>query len=73
MPIKYKFDVLARLKEAGYSTYRIRREHLLSEATLQRIRSGRLPSQDALEKLCELLCCQPGDLLVYESENSTTS
>jgi len=70
MPIRFKIDVLAALKAAGYSTYRIRKEHLLSEATLQRIRAGRLPSQDALEKLCELLHCQPGDLLSFTSNDA---
>ena len=40
MPIKYKIDVLEALKAAGYSTYRLRKDKLIGEATIQWIRSG---------------------------------
>ena len=69
MPIKYKIDVLAALKAAGYNTNRIRKEKLLSESTLQRLRKGELINGENLGKLCELLDCQPGDILEYV-ENS---
>ena len=65
MPIKYKIDVLAALKAAGYNTNRIRKEKLLSESTLQRLRQGELINGEHLGKLCELLRCQPGDILEY--------
>ena len=35
MPIVYKVDIIKALKEAGYSTYRIRKEKILAEASLQ--------------------------------------
>lgn len=63
MPIKYKIDVLAALKEAGYNTNRIRQEKLLSESALQRLRNGEFVSLSNLGTLCKLLDCQPGDLL----------
>lgn len=65
MPIKYKIDVLAALKEAGYNTNRIRQEKLLSESALQRLRNGEFVSLSNLGTLCKLLSCQPGDLLEY--------
>lgn len=68
MPIKYKIDVLAALKAAGYNTNRIRKEKLLSESTLQRLRKGELINGENLGKLCELLRCQPGDILEYVPE-----
>lgn len=68
MPIKYRIDVIAALKAAGYSTYRIRKEKIFSEATLQSFRTGKIASQASLELLCKLLKCQPGDLLMYEEE-----
>ena len=43
MPIKYKIDVIAALKEAGYNTTRIRKEKIMGEAMLQKIRSHVLP------------------------------
>ena len=67
MPIQYKIDVLAALKKAGYNTSRIRKEKIMGEAMLQKLRSGQLVSWIALEKICVLLNCQPGDLIEYEN------
>ena len=44
MPIKYTIDVNAALKEAGYNAARIRKEQIMGEAMLQKIRSGQLVS-----------------------------
>ena len=68
MPLRFKIDVLLALKEKGYTTYRIRNEKLLSESTLQKLRSGLGVSWENLESLCRLLECQPADLIEYESE-----
>lgn len=65
MPIGYKIDVISALKSAGYSTYRIRKEKLFGEATLQKFRQGELVSWENISTLCKLLCCQPGDILEY--------
>ena len=65
MPIKYKIDVLATLKAAGYNTNRLRKEKLLSEGTIQNIREGKIINASNLSKLCKLLNCQPGDLIEY--------
>ena len=70
MAIKYKIDVLAALKEKGYSTTRIRNEKLIGQSYLQQIRSGELVSHACLAKLCELLECQPGDILEYTKEDT---
>jgi len=66
--LRYKIDVLAALKEAGYSSYRLRKEKLLSESTLQKLRDGIIVSTDVIEQLCGLLNCQPGDLLEHKAE-----
>ena len=65
MPIQYKIDVLAALKEKGFTTYRIRKDKLLSESTVQKLRSRSPIAWENLETLCELLHCQPGDLVEY--------
>lgn len=67
MPIQYKIDVLAALKKAGYNTSRIRKEKIIGEAMLQKLRDGQLVSWTVLEKICSLLDCQPGDLIEYEN------
>lgn len=68
MPVKYKIDVLAALKDAGYSTYKLRKEKLLGESVLQQIREGVPVSWSNIGRICELLNCQPGDILEYEQE-----
>ncbi len=68
MPLVYKIDVLAALKEKGYNTSRIRTEGLLSQSTLQKFRNGQGVSWDNLEALCRLLGCQPGDLIEYTDD-----
>ena len=65
MPMQYKVDVLAMLKEAGYNTNKIRKEKIMGESMLQKLRSGQMVSWATLETLCLLLDCQPGDLIVF--------
>lgn len=73
MPIVYKVDILAALKKAGYSTYRLRKEKILSESTIQKFRDGELVTGDNLALLCKLLNCQPGDILEYVPDDYYTS
>lgn len=63
--LKYKIDVISALRNKGYSTYRIRKEKIMTEGQLQQIRCNKLLSHDALNYLCKLLDCQPGDILEY--------
>lgn len=68
MPMRYKVDILSALKEAGYSTYRIRKDKLLSESTVQKLRNNEPVSWVNIETLCKLLSCQPGDIMEYVEE-----
>ena len=68
MPLQYKVDVLAVLKEKGYNTNRIRTEGLLSQSTLQKFRNNQGVSWENLETLCALLECQPADLIEWVKE-----
>lgn len=68
MSIVYKIDVLSALKEKGYSTYRLRKEKLLGESVIQQLRSGEVISWANIERLCELLECQIGDIVEYQKE-----
>lgn len=65
MPMQYKTDVIAALKEAGYNTGRIRKDKIMGEAMLQKIRSGQMVSWATLETICDLLDCQPGDIIEF--------
>ena len=68
MALKYKIDVLAALKEKGITTYQIRKDRLLSESTVQKLRAGVGVSWENIETMCSLLECQPGDLMEYVPE-----
>ena len=69
MPLQYKIDVLAALKEKGYNTNRIRTEKLLSQSTLQKFRNKQSISWENLETLCKLLDCQPADLIEFVKDS----
>ncbi len=65
MPIIYT-KLFELLKEKGYSTYRIRKEKLISEASMTALRNGKGGLEHkTIERLCRVLNCQPGDLMEY--------
>ena len=68
MAIRYKVDIMAKLKEKGYSSTKIREEKLIGQSYLQQLRHGELVSWKTLDTICTLLDCQPGDLLEYIKE-----
>ncbi len=70
--IKYKIDIIQALKQVGYSTYKIRKEKIFTESQLQQIRDHKLLTQDALNKVCTLLDCQPGNILEYIPDGTET-
>lgn len=57
--------LLHKMNETGLTTYKIRKEKIISESTLQRIRQNGSITTDAVASLCEALDCQPGDILEY--------
>lgn len=98
MSIYYKIDVLAELKNKGYSAYKLRQQNILGQRTIQQLRDGvmctdrngvkitptptvktknaqgvtverertvEIVTADVMAKLCELLECQPGDIIGY--------
>lgn len=70
--IKYKIDIIQALKQVGYSTYKIRKEKIFTESQLQQMRDHKLLTQEALNKVCTLLDCQPGDILEYIPDGTET-
>ena len=72
--LRYRLDVLQELKKAGYSTYRIREDKILAEGTMQKIRTGSTEiSVESLGILCNILRCQPGDILEWLPEEQGAS
>lgn len=65
VPIKYKIDVLAALKAAGYPTTRLRKEKIFGERVIQQFRDGTVASWAVIDKLCDLLHCNVGDIVEH--------
>lgn len=63
MPLVYKIDVLQALKDKGYNTNRLRKEKILAESTIQKLRENKPISWANISQICELLNCQPGYFL----------
>ena len=63
-----------KLKEEGWSFYRVRQEKLIGQGTLTRLRnqSGGLDGK-TLDKICRTFNCQPGDLMEYIPDEDTES
>lgn len=63
MKLSYKIDVLSALGALGYSTYRLRKEKIFGEAVIQKFRRFEGVGWETLETLCNLLNCQPADII----------
>ena len=66
--IRYRFNVMEKLKEIGYNSKRLRDEKLLGESYMTQLRRGDLVSWKTIDTLCRLLDCQVGDLVEYVPE-----
>ena len=62
MAISYQgaFD---KMQEKGVTTYRIRKENILSQSTLQKMSDGKYVTTETIDRLCLLLDCTPNDLM----------
>lgn len=63
LPLVYKIDVLQALKDKGYNTNRLRKEKLLAESTIQKLREGKPINWTNIAQICALLECQPSYFL----------
>lgn len=63
----FKYDKLFELlKERGITTYKIRKDNLISQAALTKMKSGEGNIDTrTLEHLCSFLKCQPGDIMEF--------
>ena len=68
MPMKYE-KLFALMKEKGLTTYRIRKEKIVSENALTSMRAGKSVTTDTIGALCRALACQPGDIMEYVDES----
>ena len=65
--IIYK-DILKKLSKSGYNTTRLRREKILPESVITRIRHNESISIDSLNTICKLTKLPVEDLMVYKED-----
>jgi len=73
MPIVIELDVmLARRKMRSKE---LAERIGITEQNVSLLKSGKVKGVrfETLEKICEVLNCQPGDILIYEPEDGTES
>mgnify|MGYP003252339595 FL=1 len=63
--LAYKINVLETLKESGYNSTKILKEGLISQSAMQKLRKNEMVGIKTIEKLCELLDMQPGNIIKY--------
>lgn len=62
--IKYKIDVLKALKNAGYSSYTIKKEKLLGGSTVAKLKTNDTSlSLNTIDFICNLLNCDISDIV----------
>lgn len=72
MPIVYS-KLFSLLKDQGRSMYDLRKNKIVGTATLEKMRKGEGHIDTrSIEKLCEYLDCQPGDIMEYIPEDDKT-
>lgn len=68
MPIQYRINILQSLKEQGYNTGYIQKNHIFTGQVVQAFRTGRIVKSENLSKVCKLLECSVDELLIYVPE-----
>lgn len=69
MPFKYD-KMFALFKAKGISTYKIRKDNLISQSSLTKMKNGGDIDTRTLEKVCAILHCQPGDIMEYVPDDT---
>lgn len=69
MPIVYD-KLFAELGEAGITKYRLRKERVVGQATLNALLHGRDVSTGVIARFCGMLGRQPGDLMEYVPDDA---
>ena len=67
MAIVYNYDyIVRRMKECGLNRERLRKEQVVSQSTMTRLKNNLAIRTDTIDALCNLLHCQPQDIMRVE-------
>lgn len=68
--IVYK-DIIKKLKDAGYNSAVIRKNNILPQSVLQRLRNGTPITTETINTICKLTGCKVEDLIEYVDDDKT--
>ena len=68
--IIYK-DIIKKLKDAGYNSTVIRKNNILPQSVLQRLRNGTPITTETINTICKLTGCKVEDLIEYVDDDKT--
>lgn len=71
--IRFKIDIIKALSEKGVNTSEIRKRKIISEGTLQKIRTnkGEPITTATINTICQILKKQPGAILEWIPDPAT--
>ena len=69
--VKPGVDLLKLLSECSFTTYQLRKQRLIGEARIQKLRDGELPTWKELDLICRSTCYQVGELIEYVPDDWT--
>lgn len=65
----YKIDVVQALAEKGYNSYKIKKDNIISQGTLTKLKNKENVTLDTLNTVCCLLRCDIGDIITIKPTN----
>lgn len=67
--IKYKINVYEELQQRGISSYAIKKNSLMSQSTLSKLKNNDTSiTLNSLDKVCQLLHCDVSDVIMYKED-----
>lgn len=70
--IRYKIDIISALKKAGYKPQFIRDNNIFGQSTMTKFnKSDTNITLKNIDVLCQILNCQPSDLIEYIPDTYT--
>lgn len=65
--IKYKINVYEELQKRGISSYAIKKNNLMSQSTLTKLKNNDTSiTLSSLDKVCQLLQCDVADIVEFK-------
>ena len=63
-------EILKKLSSKGWTTYRLKKEKILSGSIIDRLRESRPITTETINVICNLCECQPGELLSWRKDEN---